>query len=86
MESFFIKGFTFAILQSSGKENDDIERFHKSVIGETNAGAHFFFKNLPVTLLISVLFERFISSKCLRTGAFVVGENKKVLPSEFMFL
>ena len=73
-----------AISQSSGKQDNDIERLHKSVIGEANAGTPSF-RNLPARLSIPALFEGFTSSKSFRTEACVVGRNEKLFPSKFMF-
>ena len=78
-------GFNLAILQSSGKEDNDIERLHKSVIGEANAGAPSF-RNLPARLSILALFEEITFSKSFRTEVCVVGRNEKLFPSELMFL
>ena len=73
-----------AILQSSRKEDNDIERLQKSVIGEANAGAPSF-RNLPARLSISALFEGFTSSKYFRKEACVVGGNEKLFPSKLVF-
>ena len=63
-----MKWLHLAILKSSEKEDNDIERLHKSVIGETNAGASSF-RNLPARLSTPALFEGFTSSKRFRTEA-----------------
>ena len=38
---FFVKGFSLATLHSSGKEDSDIDKLHKSVKGEARIEAPF---------------------------------------------
>ena len=71
-------------MQSSGKVDNDIERLHKSVIGEANTGAPSI-RNLPARLSITALFEGFTSSKSFRTKACVAGRIEKLFPSKLMF-
>ena len=47
-------GLSFAILQSSGNEDNEIERLIRLVIGEAKTGAPYF-RNLPVRLSIPAL-------------------------------
>ena len=51
---FLYSGLSFAILQSSGNENNEIDRLIRLVIGEAKTGAPSF-RNLPVRLSIPVL-------------------------------
>ena len=62
------------------KKIGKIKRLDKFVTGAPP------FKNLPASLSIAVLFNKFISSKCIRIEAFVVGGNEYLLPTKFMFL
>ena len=52
--SFLYSGLSFAILQSSGNEDNEIDRLIRLVIGEAKTGAPSF-RNLPVRLSIPAL-------------------------------
>ena len=58
LASFLYRGFSFAILQSSGNKDNEIERLTRSVMGEAKTGAPSF-RNLPVRLSIPALFAGF---------------------------
>ena len=55
-------GFNFAILQSLGKTDKDIERLHRSEIGAAKTEAPSL-SNLPVRLSNPALLDGFISSE-----------------------
>ena len=77
-------GFSFAILQSSGNKDNEIERLTRSVMGEAETGAPSF-RNLPVKLSISALFAGFSCFKSLRMVAGATGAKEKFFPFKFSF-
>ena len=77
--------FSFAILQSSGNKDNEIERLTRSVMGEAKTGAPSF-RNLPVKLSIPELFAGFSCFKNLRMVAGATGAKEKFFPLKFSFL
>ena len=74
-----------AILQFLENDNNSAEKLNKSVIGETKTGAPSF-KNFPLRLLITVLFDGFILFKSFKTVSCVVGSSQKFIPLKFKVL
>ena len=85
LASFLYRGFSFAILQSSGNKDNEIERLTRSVMGEAKTGAPSF-RNLPVRLSIPALFAGFSCFKSLRMVGGATGTKEKFLPLKFSFL
>ena len=83
--SFLYRGFSFAILQSSGNKDNEIERLTRSVMSEAKTGAPSF-RNLPVRLSIPALFAGFSCFKRLRMVAGATGAKEKFFPLRFSFL
>ena len=85
LASFLYRGFSFAILQSSGNKDNEIERLTRSVMGEAKTGAPSF-RNLPVRCSIPALFAGFSCFKSLRMVAGATGAKEKFFPLKFSFL
>ena len=79
LASFLYRGFSFAILQSSGNKDNEIERLTRSVMGEAKTGAPSF-RNLPVRLSIPALFAGFSCFKSLRKVVRATGAKETFFP------
>ena len=70
-------GLSFAILQSSGNEDNEIDRLIRLVIGEAKTGASSF-RNLPVRLSIPALLRGFNCCKSFKTEVCATGSKEKL--------
>ena len=71
LDPFLYYGFNLAILQSLGKNPDEMEKFHIFAIGFARIFAPTF-KNLLEILSISAAFEMSINCKTSKTFFFIV--------------